>query len=136
MATGLDNLWIYKLAEDLEVEVFEITKKFPNDEIYRSVDQLRRSSSSVSDNIAESYHKTTLKEKIRFLSISKGEAEETKRGILKSARKKFLSEDYAKNIADRYTVLLKGTNAYIKFLNLNELEKSNSAKNKSGNNNK
>ena len=123
MATGLENLWIYKLAEDLEVEVYEVTKSFPKDEIFRSVDQLRRSSSSVSDNIAESYHKITLKEKIRFLSISKGEAEETKGGILKSARKSFLSEKSAKAIADKYTTLLKGTNAYIKFLNLNELEK-------------
>jgi four helix bundle protein len=125
MATGLDNLWIYKLAEDLEVEIHEITKTFPKDEIFRSVDQLRRSSSSVSDNIAESYHKTTLKEKIRFLSIAKGEAEETKRGILKSVRKKFISEKIAKDIADKYTTVLKGTSAYIKFLNLNELEKTN-----------
>lgn len=115
MATGLENLWIYRLAEDLEIEVHEITKIFPRDEIFRSVDQLRRSSSSVSNNIAESYHKTTLKEKVRFLNISKGEAEETKRGMLKSARKKFITENVAKNIADRYTVLLKGTNAYIRF---------------------
>lgn len=50
MVTGLENLWIYKLAEDLEVEVHEITKTFPRDEIFRSVDQLRRSSSSVSNN--------------------------------------------------------------------------------------
>jgi four helix bundle protein len=123
MATGLENLWIYKLAEDLEVEVHDVTKSFPKDEIFRSVDQLRRSSSSVSDNIAESYHKTTVKEKTRFLSIAKGEAEETKRGLLKSARKEFLSEKVAKVIADKYTILLKGTNAYIKFLNLNEIEK-------------
>ena len=81
MATGLDNLRIYILAEELEIKVHEITKKFPKDEIYRSVDQMRRSSSSVSNNIAESYHKTTVKEKERFLSIAKGEAEETK-GIL------------------------------------------------------
>ncbi|MCK4664647.1 MAG: four helix bundle protein [Bacteroidales bacterium] len=125
MATGLENLWIYKLAEDLEIEVHEITKRFPKDEIFRSVDQLRRSSSSVSNNIAESYHKTTLKEKTRYLNISKGEAEETKRGILKSARKKFLSEDVAIKIADRYTIILKGTNAYIRFLNLNELQNNN-----------
>ena len=122
MATGLENLWIYKLAEDLEIEVHELTKNFPKDEIFRSVDQLRRSSSSVSDNIAESYHKTTLKEKTRFLNIAKGEAEETKRGLLKSARKKFVSELVAKNIADKYTVVLKGITAYIKFLQLNELE--------------
>lgn len=125
MATGLDNLQIYKLAEDLEIEVHELTKKFPKDEMYRSVDQLRRSSSSVSDNIAESYHKTTTKERIRFLSIAKGEAEETKRGLLKSARKKFLAEEVAHNIAERYTILLKGTNGYIKFLDMNELEKTN-----------
>jgi len=89
--------WIYKLAEDLEIEVHEITKAFPKDEVFRparricseeaggSVDQLsadaslwERSSSSVSNNIAESYHKTTLKEKKRYLNIAKGEAEETK----------------------------------------------------------
>lgn len=135
MATGLDNLWIYKLAEDLEVEVHKVTKTFPKDELFRSVDQLRRSSSSVSNNIAESYHKTTVKEKTRFLSIAKGEAEETKRGMLKSARKKFISEEVAKSIADRYTIVLKGTNAYIRFLNLNELE-NNSKKNKLNNHNK
>jgi four helix bundle protein len=135
MATVLENLWIYKLAEDLEVEVHEITKKFPKDEIFRSVDQLRRSSYSVSDNIAESYHKTTVKEKTRFLSIAKGEAEETKRGMLKSTRKKFISVEVAKGIADRYTIVLKGTNAYIKFLNLNELENIGS-KSKLNNHNK
>ena len=129
MATGLENLWIYKLAEDLEVEVHEVTKAFPKDETFRSVDQLRRSSSSVSNNIAESYHKTTLKEKEKFLNIAKGEAEETKRGMLKSARKKFISEEVAKSIADKYTVLLKGTNSYIRFLDLNELGK-NKRKNK------
>lgn len=70
MATGLENLWIYKLAEDLEVQVHEITKSFPRDELYRSVDQLRRSSSSVSNNIAEHYHKSTTKEKIIPIAIA------------------------------------------------------------------
>jgi len=120
MATGLDNLKIYKMAEDLEIEVHEITKRFPKDEIFRSVDQLRRSSSSVANNIAESYHKTTLKEKTRFLNIAKGEAEETKRGMIKSARKKFIPEIDAKEIAEKYTVLLKSTNAFIRYLNENE----------------
>ena len=116
MATGLDNLWIYKLAEDLEIRVHEVLKKFPVEEKYRSIDQLKRSSASAANNIAESYHKRSFKEKDKFLSISKGEAEETKRNMIKSARKKFLPESEAKEIADQYTVLLKGTNAYIRFL--------------------
>ena len=53
MATGLENLNIYKLAAELKITVFHLTKKFPDDEKYRSIDQLRRSSSSVTNNIAE-----------------------------------------------------------------------------------
>lgn len=67
MPTGLDNLWIYKLAEDLEIRVHEVLKKFLVGEKYRSIDQLKRSSASVTNNIAESYHKRTFKEKDRFL---------------------------------------------------------------------
>jgi four helix bundle protein len=127
MATGLENLRIYVMAEDLEVLVHELTKMFPRDEQYRTVDQLRRSSSSVSNNIAESYHKTTVKEKERILSIAKGEAEETKRNILKSARKNFITQEKANEIADQYTSLLKGINADINFLWRNDLDKKNTA---------
>lgn len=106
MATGLENLKIYKLAEDLEIEVHNITKLFPKDELYRTVDQLRRSSASVANNIAEHYQKSSLKEKIRFLVIAKGEAEETKRNIQRCSRKEFLSKELAETIAEQYTILI------------------------------
>jgi len=122
MATGLENLRIYRLAEDLEIAVHEITKNFPKDEIYRSVDQLRRLSASVSNNIAESYHKSTIKEKVRFLNIAKGEAEETKRNIGRSFRKGFILKEKADDLINQYTILLKGTHVYIKFLMLKELK--------------
>ena len=120
MSTGLENLWIYKLAEDLEIEVREITKLFPRDEIYRSVDQLRRSSCSVSNNIAESYYKMSIKEKLRFISISKGELEETRRNIMRSLRKNFITQERAEYLFEKYTILLKGINAYSKFIMLNK----------------
>jgi len=122
MATGLENLWIYKLAENLEIEVHKITKNFPRDEIYRSVDQLRRSSCSVSNNIAESYYKNSIKEKIRFVNLARCEAEETKRNIGHSFRKGFVSKEKSDNLIEQYTILLKGTHAYIKFLMLHKLK--------------
>lgn len=118
MATGLDNLWVYKLAEELELEVHELTKKFPRDELYRSVDQIRRSSSSTTNNIAESYHKTTPKEKIRFIDIAKGEAEETKRNLGKSGRKGLVQINLVDPIVAQYTILLKGLTGYSKFLKI------------------
>ena len=122
MATGLENLWIYKLSEDLEIEVHNVTKLFPKDEIYRSVDQLRRSSCSSSNNIAESYHKGSVKEKIRFLNIAKGEAEETKMNIYRSSRKTFITKEKSDYLTEKYTVLIKGIYAYQKFLMLQELK--------------
>ena len=115
VATGLENLKIYILAADLEVEVHELTKKFPKDEIYRSVDQLRRSSSSVTNNIAESYNKRSVKERNRILhDIVKGEAEETKRNLQMCIRKGFHKNEM---IADKYTELLKMVSGYIRFIN-------------------
>lgn len=122
MATGLENLWVYTLAEELEILVHRLTKRFPRDEFYRSVDQLRRSSAAVANNIAESYHKSTAKEKVRFIDIALGEAEETKRGLLKSVRKEFIVAREIVPVAAQYTVLLKGLPAYRRFLGLKELK--------------
>jgi len=125
VATGLENLWVYQLAEDLEIEVHQLTKKFPRDEFYRSVDQLRRSSAAVANNIAESYHKTTPKEKIRFVDIAMGEAEETKRNIMKSLRKGFVTLSEGTPLVERYTILLKGLNAFRRFLELSRTKTKN-----------
>jgi hypothetical protein len=44
MATGLDHLKIYKMAEEAELQVYQLTGRYPKDERFLSVDQLRRSS--------------------------------------------------------------------------------------------
>lgn len=117
MATGLENLKIYKMAADAEVKIYEITKLFPLDEKFRSVDQLRRSSSSVTNNIAESYNKKSVKEKIHILiDIAKCEAEETKRNLIQSARKGFTDKDNLLFLADKYTEIIKGISGYVRFL--------------------
>lgn len=117
MATGLENLKIYKMAEELEIEVNELTKKFPKDKRYRSIDQLKRSSAAVANNIAEFYNKQSTKEKIHILrDIAKSEAEETKHNLLRSARKGFIGSKEVNLLVDRYTELIKAISGYIKFL--------------------
>lgn len=116
MATGLENLKIYRMAEELELEVHELTKQYPQDEKYRSVDQLRRSSAAVTNNIAEAYNKASLKEKIHILrDIAKSEAEETKRNLIRCAKKGFAPTN-SLILADKYTGLIKAISGYIRFL--------------------
>jgi four helix bundle protein len=116
MSTGLENLKIYQMAEALEVEVYKLLKSFPREEIYGSVDQIKRSSAAVSNNIAEGYARHSYAEKVRYMYIAKGEAEETKRNLVRSCKKEFVSEEVASSLAARYTSLLKGISGYIKFV--------------------
>lgn len=54
---GYKELKVYQLAYKLAVDIFEISKSFPKEEIYSLTNQIRRSSRSVSVNIGEGYRK-------------------------------------------------------------------------------
>jgi four helix bundle protein len=116
MATGLENLKIYKLAVRLEVFIYKVTEKFPLDERFRSVDQLKRSSSSVPNNISEAYGKFHYRSMVNHLYIARDEAEETKSGVIRAYKKGFITKNLSDFIEEKYTELLKGINAYIKFI--------------------
>ncbi|MBT8318501.1 MAG: four helix bundle protein [Gramella sp.] len=51
------SLKSYQIAFELAMNIFEISKSFPKEEIYSLTDQIRRSSRSVCSNIAEAYRK-------------------------------------------------------------------------------
>ncbi|MEK7611940.1 MAG: four helix bundle protein [Patescibacteria group bacterium] len=117
MATGIENLKIYTLAKDLEIEVHIAVKNFPREERFRSIDQLKRSSASVANNIAEAYYKKSPKEKIRILrGIAISEAEETRTNLTRCAEKEFITPEAISGIIGRYIELRMAIFGYIKFL--------------------
>lgn len=78
MYRGYKDMIVYKLAYDTALEVFEVTKTFPREEKFSLVDQLRRSSRSVTSNIAEAWGKRMYKNNfISKISDSYSEALET-----------------------------------------------------------
>src|SRR3989344_3066036 len=114
MATGLENLKIYQMAKEHEKTIYQLTAVFPKEEKYRRVDQMRRSSASVCDNIAESYGKYSFKEKIHKLYIARGEAEENRRQIERSANVELIEEKTAQTLVQSVTELMKAINGYIR----------------------
>lgn len=117
MATGLENLKIYQMARELELRVHSITKVFPREEKFRSVDQLNRSAAATANNIAEAYYKTSTKDKIHVLrNIVIAEAEETRGNILQCAVKKFLPLQEAESIAKGYVEFQRAVFGFIRFL--------------------
>jgi four helix bundle protein len=45
------DLKVFQLSFEAGMEIFKMTKSFPKEEIYSLIDQIRRSSRSVSGNI-------------------------------------------------------------------------------------
>ena len=69
---SFEGLEVYKAARVLVRDVYRLQHKFPKYETYALGDQIRRSSSSVTSNIAEGSGRNSFKEKSHFIEIAYG----------------------------------------------------------------
>lgn len=91
---GFRDLIVYQKAYHLAMEIFEITKSFPKDEKYSLTDQIRRSSRSITSNIAEAWAKRIyIKSFVSKLSDSLGEEYETENWLDYSKDCKYIDEE-------------------------------------------
>jgi four helix bundle protein len=68
----------YQLAFETAMEIFNLSKSFPKEELYSLTDQIRRSSRSVCANIAEAFRKRKYpKSFVSKLSDAESESAET-----------------------------------------------------------
>jgi four helix bundle protein len=73
---------IWNTAINIADLVFKITDNLPRKEDYGLTSQLRRSSVSISSNIAEGYGRNGERDKIKFYIYARGSAFETKSQLL------------------------------------------------------
>ena len=78
MARDCGSLEIYRLAEELTLLIYKITKDFPKQEQYGLTSQLRRATVSVAVNIADGYGRYHFKDRTLFLYNSRGSLLEVK----------------------------------------------------------
>lgn len=76
------ELQVWQKAMDLVVEVYNIIKLLPKEEMYGISDQIRRSAVSIPSNIAEGQSRNSAKEFIQFLSIARGSLAELETQLL------------------------------------------------------
>jgi four helix bundle protein len=101
------ELRVYQAALDAAMLVFEITKRFPVEERFSMVDQMRRSSRSVCSNIGEAWRKRRYPAHfVSKLSDSEGEAEETRVWSELALRCKYISAEQATQLDETYDRIL------------------------------
>jgi four helix bundle protein len=76
------DLLVWQEGHKLVLEVYRLTNRFPREERYSMVDQMRRAAVSVTSNIAEGFGRQTYKEKVQFYYLAKGSLVELRNQVL------------------------------------------------------
>jgi len=88
------DLNVYKKAFELQQEVFNLTKRFPKEELYSLTDQIRRSSRSIGANTAEAWQKRRyVAHFVSKLSDADGEQAETQHWLDSSLAFEYVSKE-------------------------------------------
>jgi four helix bundle protein len=97
------ELDVYQLAFKTSMEIFNISKNFPKEELYSLTSQIRRSSRSVSANISEAFRKRRYEKAfISKLSDSEAESAETQVWIDYSFECGYLSKENQLRLFNEY----------------------------------
>ena len=93
-----ENLEIWKMAIDFSDKVFDIVDNFPVNIQYNLGSQLRDSSLSISNNIAEGSGSSSNPEFRNFLNYAIRSTFETVSGLIFARRKKLITEENFQNL--------------------------------------
>ncbi len=110
--TELD-VWIE--SRKLVNDVYLLTKKFPKDELYGIVSQIRRCAVSVPSNIAEGVGRRTSKDTIQFLHISRGSLYELETQLYLSSDQNYISKNDLIAILNQIEKCVKLLNGFINY---------------------
>ena len=106
------DLEVYQRSFALVIDIFQISKKFPTEERYSLIDQIRRSSRSVCTNLAEAWRKR------RYVAVFKNkltdamqEASETQSWLEICLACDYIDAERFKKMDDEYEEILSMLNS-------------------------
>jgi len=114
--TKFEDLRIWQEAHSLVLIIYKLTKKFPKEELFGVISQLRRAGSSIPANIVEGFYLNTTKELIKFLFTARGSTGEVIYFLILSRDLEYITEEEYLTMRGRYERLAKSINALINSL--------------------
>ena len=94
------KLNVYQFSQELALECYRITKKFPSDERFALMQQIRRAAISVHLNIAEGCSRKSPKERNRYFEIARGSVIEIDSAIGIAFKLEYVKLDELKSLGE------------------------------------
>src|SRR5690554_4565117 len=113
---SFEGLEVWKKGRELRMFVFRVSKTFPVEEKYKLASQIKRSSRSVTNNIAEGFGRFHFQENIQFCRQARGSLTETLDHMIIAYDENIISENELEEFRMLYESCLKLSNGYIAYL--------------------
>lgn len=95
------DLDIWKNGIEVANSIYDITKKFPKDELFGLGIQMRRSAVSISSNIAEGFARQYNKEYKQFLFVALGSCSELETQIIVGSDQGYYSKEIKESLLEK-----------------------------------
>ena len=101
------QLDVYELSIQAAMEIYQLSRAFPKEEIYSLTDQMRRSSRSVSGQIAEGWRRRKYEAAfVNKMNEAEGEAAETQVWIEYSVKCEYMSREDGTRLHKTYDQII------------------------------
>jgi four helix bundle protein len=119
--TSFEELYIWQVSREFCKNIFGITnhEQFLKD--FKLKDQIRASSGSIMDNIAEGFERNGNKEFVQFLYIAKGSCGETRSQLYRALDSKYIIDEEFNVLKQKAIHLSQSIENFIKYLKQSEL---------------
>lgn len=117
-----EDLEIWREARELCKVVYEITSIPPFCNDYKFRDQIRASSGSAMDNIAEGFDRGGNKEFSQFLSVTRGSTGEVRSQSYRAFDFKYITEENLNELLERTDSLSRKTYNLMEYLKTSEIK--------------
>jgi four helix bundle protein len=114
------ELKIWEKSHALTLEIYEITRGFPKEELYGLTSQIRRSAASIPTNIAEGCGRNSEPEFIHFLQIAMGSTNETEYLLLLSQDLGFISPESFQILHNKLIEIKKMLSGFLQQLRIRQ----------------
>ena len=110
MARKIQYHWqldVYQLSVEAAMEIYELSKAFPTEEVYSLTNQIRRASRSISGQIAEGWQRRKYEAAfVNKMNEAEGEAAETQVWLEYSVKCGYISRDDGTRLHKKYDDIL------------------------------
>ncbi|MFH0814516.1 MAG: four helix bundle protein [Candidatus Falkowbacteria bacterium] len=113
------ELEAWQKARDLTLQIYNITKTFPKEELFGITNQLRRASASIMANIAEGFARFHFKDKIKFYYMARASAAEVQSFLFLSEALRYIDQPTLQKLSAQCEESARLINGLINSINNN-----------------